>query len=1010
MKEQTTPSDNLGELRRQARLNVLRLKIAQQNEALAALRRSGFRDSLEGYDDPSNYFDPRDYLFEVPRLFGGAIPTTRNDRDEGRDFPIFRTEQELAVIRGAARLLTSTSPIAVGVLTTLTNDVIGSGFHYAVAPSAGSDRHFSTVANRVIDEFLEENGWIGDLDRELFQRSRVDGEYFLGLWHVGNGHVQARAVEPDQVTEPSNKSGIDKWLGFGPSPASSWTFGVHTDDTDAQAIHGFYVQWTNRDTEWDYFPGGNEPITPPKGAGLWMEHAKLNVVRSVKRGLSDFFPIQGNLDLARRVLRNMGEGSAVQAAIAWIQETAPGTTQAQTSSATLARADVRYTTNSAQGSRTHTAQHFDPATILKVPNGQRYLPGPLGAQNAPSFITAAEALLRTVAVRWSLPENLVTGTAEHNNFASSLVAESPFVKFAESQQQLYVRRDQRTLKRVLWFAWSAGRFGDVPWSLVEQSIEITVTPPQIEVRDPEKETRVREMLNKAGILSRKTWSAQEGLDFDTEQKNLAAEAQAGPRGDLNNSNKAAKPSLAESLEGKAFDPLKHPRGGNPNNRGEFSDAAGPTGDASGLIKLAAALKGLNRTKNSDDASRGKIQAYRPNVDGPPEAKPIPVYRAGQPVAAKPLATGGEAAPASKTSAAPIAAVERKPANSNAADDAKTPYQKEFDKDHDLTLTDACKDGTLSAGEILRIKFAADEIKAILKSADKPGSGLILTFYTASNLPPALRAQAERDFADLPGDEKYAMQAMISNQRRAAAILLFRNKAFQQYVGELYGFLRDLNPAHFLVEKGTVVVTGKDPMLGGEASRLNALKDMLIYIALMKGASWAGNKITHIALGPESASDITITFQSGGKLTIKPGAEYTRETMAEAIERSAAGEKISIEPPVKKPPRPSLTEVPRITDDPRAFRRWFNELTPEEFKSVWSNPRLRKVVEDGLRWPKGKHEWLMIARAPKFKEWGITAEQIAEMTTPTSKVRFNTTTLGLSPTATWELADFDSHGS
>jgi hypothetical protein len=30
---------------------------------------------------------------------------------------------------------------------------------------------------------------------------------------------------------------------------------------------------------------------------------------------------------------------------------------------------------------------------------------------------------------------------------------------------------------------------------------------------------------------------------------------------------------------------------------------------------------------------------------------------------------------------------------------------------------------------------------------------------------------------------------------------------------------------------------------------------------------------------------------------------------------------------------------------------------------------------------------MIARAPKFKEWGLTAEQIAEMRTPISEIRF-----------------------
>ena len=50
-------SDQLAEMRRQARLNRLRLQIAQQNEALAALRRAGFRDALEDFYDPSNIFN-----------------------------------------------------------------------------------------------------------------------------------------------------------------------------------------------------------------------------------------------------------------------------------------------------------------------------------------------------------------------------------------------------------------------------------------------------------------------------------------------------------------------------------------------------------------------------------------------------------------------------------------------------------------------------------------------------------------------------------------------------------------------------------------------------------------------------------------------------------------------------------------------------------------------------------------------------------------------------------------
>jgi RHS repeat-associated protein len=85
------------------------------------------------------------------------------------------------------------------------------------------------------------------------------------------------------------------------------------------------------------------------------------------------------------------------------------------------------------------------------------------------------------------------------------------------------------------------------------------------------------------------------------------------------------------------------------------------------------------------------------------------------------------------------------------------------------------------------------------------------------------------------------------------------------------------------------------------------------------------------------------------------------------------------------PRPSLTEVPSVRGG--AFQKWFNELTPAELKQVWSDPKLRASVEARLRSPGGFHEWLPVSRATKFKEWGISAEQIREWRTATSNVRF-----------------------
>jgi hypothetical protein len=102
-----------------------------------------------------------------------------------------------------------------------------------------------------------------------------------------------------------------------------------------------------------------------------------------------------------------------------------------------------------------------------------------------------------------------------------------------------------------------------------------VTPPQIEVRNPEKETRVRKMLHDAGILSRNTWSAQESLDFDQEQKNLDAEAASAtpPAGKQSRDASEHPAQMVESLEQKAWDPSEHPRGANSAAKlGEVHDA------------------------------------------------------------------------------------------------------------------------------------------------------------------------------------------------------------------------------------------------------------------------------------------------------------------------------------------------------------------------------------------------------------------------------------------------------
>lgn len=514
-------SDCIETLREEAEAARLKIELIQSKAALAAYNEARVNRALESYYDANNFVDYRDLLYPRGSVGRGyLVPTTLSDRLDGKNLPVFQTEQELAEIRGLARVIANFHHTGVGIIGSLTNYIVGTGFTFEVLGRANSGADPAMVASvkQVVDEFLEENDFVGDLDRELFRRSRVDGEYFLALHHVGGGHVQARTIEPDQVTEPTAKRQLEEWLGYDRVP-SSWSFGVHTDEDDVQEPHGYYVQWSPVNTDWDYYPGGKSPVVPAGYENVWVEHTKVNVLRTVKRGLSDFFSTSDSLERARKIIRNLGEGAAIQAAIAWIKEYAGGVPQANALSAALAGADSTVSQQKAGGSSTLHYQQYEPGSIIGLGQNLKFVAPPAWSSNGPNLIGTFEATLRSLAVRWNLPEFMITGSAANNNYASILVSESPFVKFAQAEQHFYSRSFLRVLWRVLRFAFDASRFGGVPWEVLRRQVEIKVTPPDVATRDRDKETTRREVLFRNRVLSPKTWAAEEGLDYKQEQKN-----------------------------------------------------------------------------------------------------------------------------------------------------------------------------------------------------------------------------------------------------------------------------------------------------------------------------------------------------------------------------------------------------------------------------------------------------------------------------------------------------------
>ena len=111
-----------------------------------------------------------------------------------------------------------------------------------------------------------------------------------------------------------------------------------------------------------------------------------------------------------------------------------------------------------------------------------------------------------------MPEYLVSADAGNANYASTLVAESPFVKAAEAGQAFYVE----TFREALWKLVAARAAN----SRLSDRVRIAVQSPRVSTRDRESETRIRRMLHDAGLLSKQTWAAQEELDYETEAANL----------------------------------------------------------------------------------------------------------------------------------------------------------------------------------------------------------------------------------------------------------------------------------------------------------------------------------------------------------------------------------------------------------------------------------------------------------------------------------------------------------
>lgn len=595
------------------------LEQAEENRAVA-MAIEAEQTMTEAWGD---LVDPLEYLRDEPGYSplrgrtASATVSQSDDRLNGRNRPVFETEWELMAITGAARMLHAAFPTAKTALSNLASFVLGDGFVTKTSERQGCPDGLADAVQSVIDEFYRLNNWQGDngKEEELFTRSHRDGEAICALEPTDGGRTRLKFVEPSHLTEPDQTRELEDWLGCG--EPSSWSFGVHSREGDSENVFGYYVQQTPNPGDFTYYPVD------------CVVHVKQNVDSGVKRGLSDFYPVQSHLMNIGKLERNVALGAAVLSAIIGIRQHPPGTTKSQAQDLISSLAYRRRTVSQPAGSKTMHTFKAEPGSLLDIPNGMEYKSSPLANQGVgQAFVTIEQALLRTVGTNWNMPEYMISGDASNANYSSTLIAESPFVKFCKRKQRNHRANNLDVLWKMLRIACEAGRFR--PWGVqgaeeLQLLVVIILQAPIVEARDRPAETNRRKILHDDGVISKQTWAEEEGYDHVEEVKRGAERQQAGP----------GMSGMQEAvMEGRTY---------KRNRSGEFS-GTGTGGGAKSLMQRKADEANKARQVKSDV----KKKPTKPATKKP--TKPATTQTAAKQSATlaikKPSATSSPTTPAS----------------------------------------------------------------------------------------------------------------------------------------------------------------------------------------------------------------------------------------------------------------------------------------------------------------------------------------------------------------------------
>lgn len=470
-----------------------------------------FKRLVESGDSWGSPINITEFLRDTPGFNTSSLgmnATQIYDRDDGRYRPVYNSEIDLRIIRAMSWLLYERVPMARAWVERLTDYTISTGFDWAIVSKEHAD--LAKQCKVLVDRVLRQNDWSSEIERESYHREVIDGESLIELeWCDGDIAMHFR--ECDELTEPVSKSALEEYFDID-DYVPSWSFGVLSRRHKADKPIAYHLVRDQIGCDWDLVKANK------------VCHWKRNVRRNAKRGVGDFYTPHVYLLKGDKVFTRTADGTATQASIAYIVKHAPTTTPTQAASLTsMARVTGRV--DAVTGQQRERAMGVGTNTRLDI-KGMDYYAGPLGTNNSKIYVEVMSAAMQLAGTIKAFPDGMLSGATPGGGFASSLVAQSPFVQGRVAEQQQRANRLEKLIIKILSMFVKAGAFRKHGCDCLDallRCIEIAVTPPPVIPIDKAALATALKTQKEAGWVSDKTAMQELSRDAATERANMAEE-------------------------------------------------------------------------------------------------------------------------------------------------------------------------------------------------------------------------------------------------------------------------------------------------------------------------------------------------------------------------------------------------------------------------------------------------------------------------------------------------------